>query len=53
MAAGGAATSSAPAVKKAKLGKCPTVRTDFLPDADREAVEEALRNRLKKVRTAS
>ena len=39
-----------PVVKKAKLGKDPSVPTDFLPDADREEEEEALKNQLKKVR---
>ena len=36
--------------KRPKLGKDPTVATDFLPDADREQAEEALRNKLKKVK---
>ncbi len=35
--------------KLAKLGKDPTVSTDFLPDRDREEQEEQLRNQLKKV----
>jgi hypothetical protein len=36
--------------KISKLGKDPTVATDFLPDKDREEAEETLRNQLKKVR---
>jgi protein FAM50 len=32
-----------------KLGKDPTVKTDFLPDKDRELLEEELRQQLKKV----
>ena len=31
-----------------KLGKDPTARTDFLPDKEREAEEEAVRAQLKK-----
>lgn len=51
-ASGAAASTSgdegrAPAAKRAKLGKDPTVRTDFLPDKDREAMEEELRQKLK------
>lgn len=32
----------------ATLGKDPTVRTDFLPDKDRQRAEEELREQLKK-----
>jgi hypothetical protein len=35
--------------KLSKLGKDPTVRTDFLPDKDREVMEEELRQKLKRV----
>ena len=36
-----------PRLRYAKLGKDPTVRTDFLPDKDREREEEELREKLK------
>jgi hypothetical protein len=36
-----------PPLRYAKLGKDPTVRTDFLPDKDRERQEEELREKLK------
>jgi hypothetical protein len=34
-------------MRYAKLGKDPTVRTDFLPDKDRQRQEEELREKLK------
>lgn len=39
----------APPTKRLKLGKDPTVRTDFLPDKDREIMEEEMRQQLKRV----
>jgi protein FAM50 len=49
-AASGAAAgpSAPPAAKRPKIGKDPSVRTDFLPDRDREAYEEELRAKLKR-----
>lgn len=47
----GAGTHNSNVTKKArlgKLGKDPTVSTDFLPDKEREEQEEMLRNQLKK-----
>eukprot|EP00877_Chromochloris_zofingiensis_P006192 jgi/Chrzof1/1826/Cz10g22180.t1 len=46
-----ATTDDAPAAKKpkySKLGKDPTVPTDFLPDKDRELQEEQMKAQLKK-----
>ncbi|GAB2221905.1 hypothetical protein Droror1_Dr00013099 [Drosera rotundifolia] len=37
-----------PSLKHGKLGKDPTVETSFLPDSEREAEEQAERERLKK-----
>ena len=48
-----AVVAAAAATKKPRLnkfGKDPSVATDFLPDKDRDEQEEALRNKLKKVR---
>ncbi|KAK9807062.1 hypothetical protein WJX72_012353 [[Myrmecia] bisecta] len=45
---GAAAPSPSRPVKFAKLGKNPGVHTDFLPDKDREAAEEKLREQLRK-----
>jgi protein FAM50 len=50
--AGGSDGEAAPAPKRpklSKLGKDPTVKTDFLPDKDRELMEEELRQKLKRV----
>ncbi len=49
----GGGEAAAPAAKRPKLfnklGKDPTVRTDFLPDKDREVAAEELRQKLKRV----
>jgi len=45
----GAQPPAAKRPKLSKLGKDPTVRTDFLPDKQREMMEEELRQRLKRV----
>jgi hypothetical protein len=36
-----------PKLRYAKLGKDPTVRTDFLPDKDRQREEDEMREKLK------
>ena len=46
---GGEPPSKRPKIGFGKLGKDPTVKTDFLPDKDRELLEEELRQQLRKV----
>jgi protein FAM50 len=47
--AGGGEEAAAKKQKFGKMGKNPTVSTEFLPDKDREKEETALRQQLKKV----
>ena len=44
---GASGSGAGPRLLYAKLGKDPTVRTDFLPDKDREREEQELREKLK------